>query len=273
MSDALANYNNPFMAAMAIGFSCGTTCSPLVNLFLTTYTMSRFNSTRQGLRAFAYFWLGKTAVVSVLSFLSAVVGRAIISQNGRSVGFDLRLVWDSGLIFTGICLLTIILRRKRPVTACDNCGASCRPTQATGRWPLVAMGAAYGLTPCTPLLLLLLMVAMLPPIQAVEVSLIFTLANSVSPLLFSTALAGFVSQKMHQEIPQLIRVFQIMVFGSFIIIGIISLFGHLQRPPLTPLSPPSSFREKGERPIVSTAPSLTREVHPNPHACRRRKTG
>jgi hypothetical protein len=232
MPDALANCNNPFIAAVAIGFSCGTACSPLVNFFLTTYTMGQVNSMRQGLRAFGYFWLGKTAVVGVLSFLSAVLGRAIISQSGRIVSFDLRLVWDGGLILTGICLLTGVLRGKRQAAACSNCGASCRhmarPVRVTGKWPLVGMGMAYGLTPCTPLLLLLVMVAMLPPVQAVGVGLIFTLANSVSPLLVLTALAGFVSQKMQQEIPQLIQVFQITVFCSFIIVGIISLFRHLQ---------------------------------------------
>jgi hypothetical protein len=40
MSNALADYSNPFMAAAAIGFSCGTACSPLVTFFNYLYDVS-----------------------------------------------------------------------------------------------------------------------------------------------------------------------------------------------------------------------------------------
>jgi sulfite exporter TauE/SafE len=230
MSNTLANYSNPFVAAMAVGLSCGTTCSPLVTLFLTTYTIGRFNNMRQGLRAFGYFWAGKMAVVCVLAFLSAVLGRAIIGQNGQIVSFDPRLVMDGCLILTGSCLLAGMFWGKRKTSACSDCNASCRrmadPIPVKGRWALVAMGVAYGITPCAPLLLLLLIVAMLPPVPAIGAGLVFSIANSVSPLLVQTTLAGFVSQKTQQEIPQLMRIFQITVCVFFIILGVLSLIGH-----------------------------------------------
>jgi hypothetical protein len=232
MLNALANYGNPFLAAAAIGLSCGTACSPLAGFFLSTYTMGRFNGMPHGVRAFGYFWAGKTVIVSVLVFLSAVLGRAVIGQNGRIAGFDLRLVLDGCLILTGVCLSTRVFLGKKWVT-CGDCDASCRcatgePIGVKGKWPLVTMGVAYGLTPCAPLLLLLLMVAMLPPVQAVGVGLVFCVANSVSPLLFLNILAGFVSQEIRREIPRLIRIFQITVFVSFIIVGVISLLLHLK---------------------------------------------
>jgi sulfite exporter TauE/SafE len=231
MSNTLANYSNPFMAAAAVGLSCGTACSPLVNLFLTTYTMGRFNNIRQSLQSFAYFWMGKTAIVGFLAFLSAVCGRTVIGRDGRIVNFDPRLALDGCLILTGGVLLAGIFWERKKVNACGNCAASCRCGKAPRRmpqsWPLVTMGLAYGLTPCAPLMMLLLMAAILPPVEAIWVGLIFSLANAVSPLLVLTAVAGFISQKMRREIPQLIRVFQITVFVLFIIMGSISLFTHL----------------------------------------------
>jgi hypothetical protein len=230
MVNPLSSYGNPVIAAVAIGLSCGTACSPLVNLFLTTYTMGRFNSLQRGLQAFGYFWLGKTAVVSVLVFLSALFGRTVFSQSRRIASIDPRLIMDGCLILTGSCLLAGMFWQRRKA-GCRSCGASSQcvvlPNEKTEKLPLVAMGAAYGLTPCSPLLLLLIMAAMLPPPQAILAGLVFTIANSVSPLLILTVLAGLISQKMQREIPQLMRVFQINVFSLFIIVGCCSLLSHL----------------------------------------------
>jgi sulfite exporter TauE/SafE len=222
------------MAAVAVGLSCGTACSPLVNLFLTTYTLARFNSIRQGFRAFGYFLVGKIAIGSVLALLSAVLGRAVIGKDGRLAGIDLRLVLDGCLILTGIFLLAEVFWRNSATAACNDCGAPCRrraggPVGVTGRWALIAMGLAYGLTPCTPRLLFLLMVAMLTPVQAVGAGLVFGIANSVPTLLIFAVLVGFVSPKIQQDLLHLMRVFQITVFSFFIIVGIISLLGHLKQ--------------------------------------------
>jgi hypothetical protein len=232
MSNALADYSNPFMAAAAVGFSCGIACSPLVTLFLTTYMMARLNNIKRSFRAFGCFWVGKTAASSFLAFLSAVLGQAVIGQSGRLAGIDLHLVVDGCLILTGIYLLAEMFWGKCQTTACRYCGASCRstaepPVPATGKWPLVTMGIAYGVTPCMPRLLFLLIVATLTPVQAVGLALVFSITNSVASLLVLTFLVGWVSPKMQREIPQLMRVFQITVFGSFIILGTISLVGHL----------------------------------------------
>lgn len=228
MSNALAD-SNPFLATLAVGLSCGTACSPLVNLFLSTYAMARFSSVRQTLRAFGFFWAGKTAVVCSMAFLSAVLGRTFIDHQGNFLGFNLRLVLDGCLILTGIYLLTGIFWGK--CKACSQCGTSSRngtgPNGRKKNWILLTMGAAYGLTPCAPMVLFLLISAVSPPLQAVGLGLIFSLANLVSPLLLYVSLAGFVSGKLQGEIPGLLRAFQIMVFSSFIIAGIISLSGHL----------------------------------------------
>jgi hypothetical protein len=232
MSNTWADWGNPFAIALTVGLSCGTACSPLVNIFLTIYTMGRCHSLQQGVRTFGLFWTGKTVAVGILAFLSAVLGRAIIGQSGRIVCFDPRLVLDGFLILTGCYLLAEIIRGKGKGRACGDCGGACRSGPAEsirdkGVLPLVIMGMAYGLTPCAPLMLLLLTVATLSPLEAVLIGLVFSIANSISPLLLLTVLAGLISQRIQWEIPQLMRVFQMTTFGLLIILGVFSLLGHL----------------------------------------------
>jgi hypothetical protein len=232
MSNTWADWNNPFVTALTVGLSCGAACSPLVNIFLTTYTMGRCHSLQQGLRAFGLFWAGKTVAVGVLAFLSAVLGRVIIGQGGLIDCIDTRVVLDGCLILTGCYLLAEIIWGKRKGRACGDCDGTCQPCSAesirkNGALPLMTMGMAYGLTPCAPLMLLLLTVAALPPLEAVLIGLVFSIANSISPLLVLCVLTGFISQRMWREIPQLIPVFQMITFGLLVALGIFSLWGHL----------------------------------------------
>jgi hypothetical protein len=231
MANTLVNCGNPIMAALAVGFSCGTVCSPLVNLFLTTYAMGRFNNMRQGMRAFGYFWGGKTAIVVGSAFLSAILGKAIIGRNGKIFSFNSSLILDICMILTGVLLLAGMFFGRRKAATCSACNVSCQHfdggIRPKGIMPLVVMGAAYGLTPCAPFLMILLWAAKLTPVQAVLLGLVFSIASSVLPLLILATMAGFFSPKMQREIPQMMRVFQINIFCLFIIVGSISLFRHL----------------------------------------------
>jgi hypothetical protein len=146
MANTLVSCGNPIMAALAVGFSCGTVCSPLVNLFLTTYAMGRFNNMRQGMRAFGYFWGGKTAIVVGSAFLSAILGKAIIGRNGKIFSFNSSLILDICMILTGVLLLAGMFFGRRKAATCSACNVSCQHfdggIRPKGIMPLVVMGAA-----------------------------------------------------------------------------------------------------------------------------------
>jgi sulfite exporter TauE/SafE len=153
-----------------------------------------------------------------------------VGQNGRIFGFNSKLILDMGMILTGVLLLGGMLLNRRKTSKCGDCGAldheiagAIRPT---GVAPLVIMGVAYGLTPCAPLLMILVLAAMMTPFQAVLLSLVFSIANAISPLIILSTLAGFLSQRMQREIPRLLWVFQINTFGLFIVLGSVSLYRH-----------------------------------------------
>jgi hypothetical protein len=227
----IADYNNPVIAALTIGLSCGTACSPLANLFLTSYTMSGFIGFRRGLGAFSCFVLGKTTVMMILTVFSAILGSVVLGENSKVFGFNRKLILDICLILTGVVLLLIQDCGPKSRSGCRGCAKSCRqlggvPPEKAAKLPIVIMGAAYALTPCAPMVIILGYASMLAPLPALRLGLIFSIASSVSPLLIITALAGFFSRKMHLEIPQLMRSFQRNVFMFYIITGGIALLLH-----------------------------------------------
>jgi hypothetical protein len=229
---SLTDYGNPVLAVLAVGLSCGTACSPLVNLFLTSYTMSGFIGFGRGLGAFGCFVLGKTMVITILAVVSAIIGSAALGENSKVFGFSLKIIADLCMILTGVILLIKQKRRLKNQTGCAGCiGAGQRrscgaPPQRTAKLPLVIMGAACGLTPCAPMLLVLGYACLLTPLAALRLGLVFSIAGSISPMLLLTACAGFFARKMYLEIPQLVGKWQQNIFIFLIVAGGISLFLH-----------------------------------------------
>lgn len=231
MESIFLNYSSPFLAAIAIGFSCGTGCSPVISLFLTTHIMGNSSNVRKGLLSFFHFFLGKTSICVILAFLSALFGSAILGNNVETLGFDLKLILDIFLIIAGLVPILRMLTSKKKHT-CKTCNQSCdshdKPLNSNRGFTLFGIGAAYGITPCAPLLMVLFLASLNSPLRSLPISILFSIASSISPLILLSALAGFFSKKMYAEIPQFINIFQFISFIIFIAAGSISLFYHLK---------------------------------------------
>lgn len=230
MGTTFSDYGSPFLAAIVIGLSCGTGCSPIISVFMTSFVMGNSNSVKKGLLSFLYFFLGKTAVVIVLAFLSALFGSAILGKSGKLLGFDLKLVLDIFLILTGLILALkmLVQKKKDGCKECSSCGSIHGKLEKDKKGLAVfAIGAAYGITPCAPLLLVLALASLGSPLSSFPLSVLFSIASSISPLILLAAMAGFFSKKMHEEIPQFIKYFQLISFMVFIFAGSISLFAHI----------------------------------------------
>lgn len=229
MESLLSNYSSPFLAALAIGLSCGTGCSPVIGLFLTTYIMGNSGNVKKGLLAFFYFFLGKTSVIVVLAFLSALFGSTVLGKDGNLLGFNLKIVLDIFLILTGLILALKMLfpKKKEGCTSCNSCSGREKDIKNKNGFAVFFIGAAYGITPCAPLLMVLVLASLTSPVTSVPISVIFSTASSISPLILLAAMAGFFSKKMHDEIPQFIKLFQLLSFIIFIVAGSVSLYFHL----------------------------------------------
>lgn len=222
---------SPLLAAVAVGLSCGTGCSPTINMFIATYTMGNFNSFKKAIVGFLHFFLGKMTAVIGLAVLSSVLGSSIINKSGRIYGFDTTFVLDVSLILMGsFILIKSFLDRKRE-QGCSVCDKSCSREKSKlmkkGRMPIFLIGAAYGITPCAPLVMILVLVSSMNPARAVFYSGIFGAASMVSPLVLLAVFAGLLSSKMHKDIPQYIDAFKIVSCVLFVVIGAVSLGYHI----------------------------------------------
>lgn len=240
MDSLLSSYGSPFLAAIAIGLSCGTGCSPLISLFLASFIMGNSGSVKKGLLSFFYFFTGKTSVVVVLAFLSAIFGSAVFNEDSSFLDFNLKLVFDIFLITTGVVLLLKILFYnkgtceevkycgEKPFVSCGLCDSKGKTIRDKTGFAVFLAGVAYGVTPCAPLLMILILASMSKPTTSIPISILFSVSTAISPLIVLSAMAGFFSKKMHEEIPQFIKLFRIIAYVIFILSGIISLIFHLK---------------------------------------------
>lgn len=269
MDSILSSYGSPFLAAIAIGLSCGTGCSPLISLFLASFIMGNSGSVKKGLLSFFYFFMGKTSVVVILAFLSALFGNAVFNADSSFFGFNFKVVLDIFLIITGVVLLLKIFFHRagsgsqighcsqtkksikvhseelgdkdqteglqvgqcseaRVSASCNLCTRKGKTIKDNTGFAVFFAGAAYGITPCAPLLMILVLASLSGPAASIPISFVFSISTALSPLIVLSAIAGLFSKKMHDEIPQFIKLFRIIAYISFIILGSISMIFHLK---------------------------------------------
>ena len=89
---------------------------------------------------------------------------------------------------------------------------------------LLGMGAAYGLTPCAPLLAIAAYAATLPVMPAALLGSVFTLASALSPGLLFLALSGSLARRMREEIPEYLSWLRLGSDVLLIILPTIHLF-------------------------------------------------
>ncbi|MCD7778190.1 MAG: hypothetical protein LUH47_06785, partial [Clostridiales bacterium] len=77
--------------AATIGLGCGTCCSPLISIFLSTYVVSHADGVKKGIIAFLGFFLGKLSSITALCVISSVISTKFISDEGYIGSFNLRL--------------------------------------------------------------------------------------------------------------------------------------------------------------------------------------
>lgn len=85
------------------------------------------------------------------------------------------------------------------------------------------MGISYGLTPCAPLILMTGYAASLPLGYAAMLGVVFSLASTVSPMLFMLLFSGLLAGKVYKEIPQYLTWFRLACYVLLIVLFSVSL--------------------------------------------------
>lgn len=74
---------------------------------------------------------------------------------------------------------------------------------------MFAVGMAYGITPCAPLLFMVGYAFSQPVIYAVSAGIAFGMASMLSPVLLLVIVTGSLSKKMSKEIPGQLKWFRL----------------------------------------------------------------
>lgn len=204
--------------AITVGLGCGTCCSPIISMFLSTYVISHANSVKKGVLSFISFFLGKLLSVSFLCMMAAAISRQFISPAGYIGNFNLRLMAQIAMSMIGVVMaVKWVIENKKFQKTCKECHGCLKPKGEAGFWPMFTAGLTYGMTPCAPLLLMIGYSFTLPVPLATASGIAFSLSSMVSPILLLAIVTGALSKQIAKEIPQHLKWFRL---GSYLLLVI-----------------------------------------------------
>lgn len=206
-----------FTTAISVGLGCGTCCSPIISTFLSTYVVSHSGGVKKGILSFISFFAGKMTSVSLLCMVSALISRQFISESGYIGSFNLRLFSQSAMSAIGVTLAARWFLERKKHKKCSGCKECGKPADKSGVVPIFAAGLTYGMTPCTPLLLMIGYCFTLPVSLAGMTGIAFSLSSMVSPVLLLVVVTGALSKKMGREIPGAVKWFRL---ASYVLLAL-----------------------------------------------------
>lgn len=203
------------LTAVSIGLGCGTCCSPIISLFLSSYLVSHAGRMKRAAWVSLCFFAGKIVSVAGLCMAASYVGRCFVSENGMIGGFSLRLAVQIAMSCIGIRFILSWLRENRKgdkKSACDSCGEHkiiSDGKKGKGAGAMFMAGFVYGASPCPPLIAMLGYSAALPLIHSGVTGMAFGLSSILTPVTMVMLISGFLSGKMAREIPRCIKWFRL----------------------------------------------------------------
>lgn len=225
---AFALFVESLTAAASVGVGCGTCCGSGISAALYGYLTTHMKSIKQSFVGFLDFFLGKLIAVISLCCIASVVGSNIIDESGKVFGIKAALIIDIFMLAMGIWMLIGWIRERTGHKSCKTCGGCNEKHKKTeyrksNHAALIGMGISYGLTPCAPLILMTGYAASLPLGYAAVLGVVFSLASTISPMLFMLLLSGVLAGKMYKEIPQYITWFRLACYVLLIVLFTVSL--------------------------------------------------
>ena len=204
---------------LVTGLGCGVGCNPQINYFLSSCVLYTSDGARRAFRPLVLFYAGKLGAVMLLSVLTSLLGRIILLDALAVYTQWVGLLLNLSFIAVGVVsIVKTAVREKKP---CN--GQCCAENSRFYTLTPIAVGALYGITPCAPFLMLLGYAAALSPVQSAVVSVIFTAANAVSPVILLAVMTGFLSGKLYHKLPSLAGTVRILVSAVLILIGVIRI--------------------------------------------------
>lgn len=204
-------------SAASVGLGCGAGCGSSASAFLSTYVLSEGRGMGFALRQVLSFYLGKLAAILLVCLGGALVGRALIQTDGTLMGVSLGKAVYAVMLCAALWLIYGWFRERKGCATCRHCGGGLKAV------PSFAVGMAYGLSPCAPLLMVLGYAAALTVPAALMLGTVFALASSLVPALLILALAGALSTKITAQLGRALPWFQLAVYGFYLFSAVYGL--------------------------------------------------
>ena len=195
LSQALAS-------AASVGVTCGAGCGSVAFGFLSSYILSRGRGWLSVFRQTLSFFLGKLLAVMLACGCASVLGTALISAEDTTLSAILHKA-----VYAVMLISAIALRHEQK--ECRSCSRCSHGEQAA---PSFAVGFAYGLSPCAPLLMVLGYSALLPVFGALILGAVFALASSAVPILLTLSLSGALSSQITKQLGSWMPRFRLTVY-------------------------------------------------------------
>ena len=201
-------------SAASVGLGCGAGCGSSASAFLSTYVLSEGRGMRVALRQVLSFYAGKLAAVLLVCLGGALAGQAVMQSDSTLAGIPLSKAVYAVMLCAAIWLLVGWLRGRKGCAGCRHCGNRSRSI------PSFAVGVAYGLSPCAPLLMVLGYASALTAPAALVLGTVFALASSLVPALLILALAGTLSTKITTQLGKALPWFQLAVYTLYLVTAV-----------------------------------------------------
>ncbi len=201
-------------SAASVGLGCGAGCGSSASAFLSTYVLSEGRGMGFAIRQVLSFYLGKLAAVLLVCLGGALVGQAYIFTDGTLLGFPLSKAVYAVMLCAAVWMIFSWFRDRKGCAGCRHCGGKLKAV------PSFAMGMAYGLSPCAPLLMVLGYAAALTVPAALALGTVFALASSIIPALLILALAGALSTKITAQLGKALPWFQLAVYVFYLVAAV-----------------------------------------------------
>jgi cytochrome c-type biogenesis protein len=193
--DILQNFESIYVGMLAMGFFYGLTlcsfsCIPLIG----PYIFGTQGGFKRGFDATAVFVIAKVVTYTLLGGLSGLVGDVALKRI------------DSGLLFAVagslVLLISAVVIFKPKSAACNKKGQVQGPVQRS--WVhMMTLGFSTSLVPCLPLTAVLFYAATTQSfVTGCLLALMFGIGTSASPLYYIGGAAGWLSEKIRNEIPR-----------------------------------------------------------------------
>ena len=199
-------FGQAVLSAVSVGIGCGAGCGSAASAFLTTYVVSEGLKWSSSMRQVLSFYLGKMIAVLLICTAGSLIGQAFISSEGIFLDFPLRRLLYGVMLIAALWLLYGWFRERKGCKTCGHCASSTRLI------PSFAVGFAYGLSPCAPLLMVLGYAALLSFPAALALGFLFSLASSLVPAILTLVLSGALSVRLVPQLGKTLPWFRLLVY-------------------------------------------------------------